>query len=80
MVGGGRADLDDPAITERLDGINAARDQAKVDDDHAQALLRGSGRQIITPEVLKSFAQFPRRYPVFAATSPELYPGMTAIE
>ena len=35
----GVADLDDPALKDRIDGLRALRDQAKVDSERAQAML-----------------------------------------
>ncbi len=57
----GVADLDDPALKDRLDGLKAVRDQARADADRAQALLSGSGRQAVTPEMLKRFARTARQ-------------------
>lgn len=39
----GVADLDDPAVKDRIDGLKAIRDQAKADADRAQAMLQNSG-------------------------------------
>jgi hypothetical protein len=39
----GVADLHDPALKDRIDGLKAIRDQAKADAERAQAMLQGSG-------------------------------------
>ncbi len=57
----GVADLGDPALKDRLDGLKAVRDQARADAERAQALLSGSGRQAVTPEMLKRFARTARQ-------------------
>jgi site-specific DNA recombinase len=41
----GVADLDDPALKDRIDGLKAIRDQAKADAERAQAMLRTPGRR-----------------------------------
>src|SRR3546814_14202387 len=43
----GVADLDDPALKDRIDGLKAIRDQAKADADRAQAMLQNSGQKEI---------------------------------
>ncbi|MFN7129191.1 MAG: recombinase family protein [Brevundimonas sp.] len=57
----GVADLDDPALKDRLDGLKAIRDQAKADAERAQGMLNSSGRQAVTPEMLKRFARSARQ-------------------
>ena len=52
----GVADLDDPALKDRIDGLKAIRDQAKVDADRAQAMLQNSGQKAVTPQMLRKFA------------------------
>ena len=39
----GVADIDDPALKDRIDGLKAIRDQAKADAERAQAMLDNSG-------------------------------------
>ncbi len=57
----GVADLDDPALKDRIDGLKAIRDQAKADSERAQAMLQNSGSQAVTPEMLSKFARTARR-------------------
>jgi hypothetical protein len=52
----GVADLDDPALKDRIDGLKAIRDQAKADADRAQAMLQNSGQKAVTPQMLRKFA------------------------
>ena len=47
----GVADLDDPALKDRIDGLKAIRDQAKADADRAQAMLQNSGQKAVTPQM-----------------------------
>ena len=56
----GVADLDDPALTERIAGLKAIRDQAQADADRAQALAESVGQQAITPTMLQRFARTAR--------------------
>ena len=51
----GIADLDDPALKDRIDGLKAIRDQAKADADRAQAMLQNTGQKAVTPEMLRKF-------------------------
>src|SRR5690606_16235251 len=48
----GVADLDDPALKVRIDGLKAIRDQAKADADRAQAMLQNTGQKAVTPQML----------------------------
>jgi len=57
----GVADLDDPALKDRIDGLKAIRDQAKADADRAQAMLQNSGQKAVTPEMLRKFATTARQ-------------------
>ncbi len=52
----GVANLDDPALKDRIDGLKAIRDQAKADADRAQAMLQNSGQKALTPQMLRKFA------------------------
>ncbi|WP_018631400.1 recombinase family protein [Neomegalonema perideroedes] len=52
----GVADLDDPALKDRIDGLKAIRDQAKADADRAQAMLQNSGQKAVTTQMLRKFA------------------------
>ena len=56
----GVADLDDPALKERIVGLKALRDQAKVDAERAQAALESAGQQAVTPQMIQVFAQTAR--------------------
>lgn len=56
----GVADLADPALKDRMDGLKAIRDQAQADASRAQALLEGSGQQAITPTMVRRFAKVAR--------------------
>jgi site-specific DNA recombinase len=57
----GVADLDDPALKDRIDGLKAIRDQARVDAERAQAMLQHSGSQAVTPQMLRKFARAARQ-------------------
>ncbi len=57
----GVADLDDPALKDRIDGLKAIRDQAKADAERAQAMLENSGSQAVTPQMLRKFAETARQ-------------------
>lgn len=52
----GIADLDDPALKDRIDGLKAVRDQAKADAERAQAMLQNTGQKAVTPQMLRKFA------------------------
>ncbi len=56
----GVADLDDPALKERIVGLKAIRDQAQADADRAQATAESAGQQAITPAMVQKFAQTAR--------------------
>lgn len=53
----GVADLDDPALKERIAGLKAIRDQVQADAERTQATLEGSGQQAITPAMVRKFAR-----------------------
>jgi site-specific DNA recombinase len=57
----GVADLDDPALKDRVDGLKAIRDQAKADAERAQAMLQNSGSKAVTPQMLTKFARAARQ-------------------
>ena len=56
----GVADLDDPALKERITGLKAIRDQAQADADRAQAMAESAGQQAITPAMVQKFARTAR--------------------
>src|SRR5487761_1647593 len=58
----GVADLNDPALKDRIDGLKAIRDQAKADAERAQATLENSGSKAVTPQMVRSFAETARRH------------------
>ncbi|MDU6668024.1 MAG: recombinase family protein [Bradyrhizobium sp.] len=57
----GVADLDDPALKDRIDGLKAIRDQAKADAERAQAMLQNSGSKAVMPQMLSKFARAARQ-------------------
>src|SRR5579883_40529 len=56
----GVADLDDPALKERVASLKAIRDQARADAQRAQAMLESSGQQAITPKMVRKFVRTAR--------------------
>ncbi len=56
------ADLNDPALKDRIDGLKAIRDQAKADAERAQATLENSGIKAVTPQLVRTFAETARRH------------------
>ena len=56
----GVADLDDPALKERIVGLKAIRDQAQADADRAQATAESAGQRAITPAMVQKFAMTAR--------------------
>jgi DNA invertase Pin-like site-specific DNA recombinase len=56
----GVADINDPALKDRIDGLKAIRDQAKADGERAQAMLQNSGSKSVTPQMLRKFASTAR--------------------
>lgn len=59
-IEGGVADLDDPALKERIVGLKVIRDQARTDADRAQALLDSPGHSAISPAMIEQFARVAR--------------------
>jgi hypothetical protein len=57
----GVADLDDPALKDRIDGLKAIRHRAKADAERAQAMLQNAGSQAGTPQMLSKFAHAARQ-------------------
>ncbi len=57
----GVADINDPALKDRIDGLKAIRDQAKADADRAQTMLQNSGSKAVTPQMLRKFASTARQ-------------------
>jgi site-specific DNA recombinase len=56
----GVADLDDPALKERVVSLKAIRDQAQADAERATAMLGSSSQQTITPQMVEKFARMAR--------------------
>ncbi len=56
----GVADLDDPALKERVASLKAIRDQALADAERAAALLDSSGQQAVTLQMVQKFARTAR--------------------
>ena len=57
----GVADLGDPALKDRIDGLKAIRDQAKAEAERTQAILQNTGQKAVTPQMLKKFATTARQ-------------------
>ena len=57
----GVANLDDPALKERVASLKAIRDQAQADADRAAAMLQSSAQQSITPQMVQRFARTARK-------------------
>ena len=57
----GVADLNDPALKDRIDGLKAIRDQAKADAERAQAMLENSGSKAVTPQMVRTLAETARQ-------------------
>ncbi|HEY9211563.1 MAG TPA: recombinase family protein, partial [Ancylobacter sp.] len=55
------ADITDPALKERIDGLKAIRDQAQADAARAQTSLATSGEDAVTPAMVAHFAETARR-------------------
>ena len=57
----GVADIDDPALKDRIDGLKAVRDQARADAERAQAMLDNASSKAITPQMVRTFAKTARQ-------------------
>ncbi|MFK8251119.1 hypothetical protein [Ancylobacter terrae] len=57
----GVADITDPALRERIDGLKAIRDQAQADIARAQTSLATSGDDTVTPAMVTRFADIARK-------------------
>ena len=57
----GVADIDDPTLKDRIDGLKAIRDQAKADAERAQAMLYNSGSKAVSPQMVRAFAKTARQ-------------------
>lgn len=56
----GVADITDPALKERIDGLKSIRDQAQADVARAQTSLATSGEDAVTPAMVARFAEAAR--------------------
>jgi site-specific DNA recombinase len=56
----GVADLDDPALKERILGLKAIRDQAQADAERAATMLESSAQQAVTLQMVQKFARTAR--------------------
>ncbi|HQU23243.1 MAG: hypothetical protein B7Z67_02060 [Acidiphilium sp. 21-60-14] len=61
----GVADLDDPPL-KKIVSLQAIRDQAKADGDHAQVLAESVGQRAITPAMVEKVARTARESPRIA--------------
>jgi site-specific DNA recombinase len=59
-VEAGVADLDDPALKERIASLKAIRDQARADADRPAPMLESSTQQAVTPQMVQRFARTAR--------------------
>ncbi len=50
------ADLDDPALKDRIAGLKSTREQAQADAERTAAVLESAGQQTITPAMVRKFA------------------------
>lgn len=57
----GITELSDPALKERISGLKAIRDHAQMDAERAQAMLKSSGKQAVTPATVRRFAEVARQ-------------------
>jgi hypothetical protein len=65
----GVADLNDPALKERVASLKVIRDQAQADVGRAAAMLESSGQQAITPAMIRKFARTARERISIEATA-----------
>lgn len=56
----GIADLDDPALKDRIASLKTIRDQAQADARRATGILESSTHQTITPQMVQKFARTAR--------------------
>src|SRR6185437_9828273 len=56
----GVADLNDPALKERVASLKAIRDQAQADAARAAAMLESSAQQAVTLQMVRKFARTAR--------------------
>jgi hypothetical protein len=52
----GVAELDDPALKDRIAGLKSTRDQAQADAERTVAALESAGQQTVTPAMVRKFA------------------------
>ena len=57
----GVADINDPALKDRIASLAATRDQARADATRAQAMLDSSGAKAITAQMVRAFAKVARQ-------------------
>ncbi|WP_421697554.1 recombinase family protein [Ancylobacter sp.] len=57
----GVADITDPALKDRIDGLKSIRDQAQADVARAQTSLATSGEDTVTPAMVARFADTARK-------------------
>ena len=57
----GVADLQDPALKERIASLKALRDQAQADAERAKAVTDNANRQAVTPQMIRKFASAARQ-------------------
>ena len=50
------ADLDDPALKDRIAGLKSVRDQAQAEAEQTAAALESNGHQTVTPAMVRKFA------------------------
>jgi len=60
FIEAGVADLDDPALKERVASLKAIRDQAQADAERAAAMLESSAQQAVRPRMVQRFARTAR--------------------